>query len=310
MNLQTLLNISLVIPTYNREQILIDTISYLLQEIQTLDNFQEFLIIDQTSRHEKSVESQLQSWHDQGLIKWIRLVEPNLTKAMNLGLTQATGDIVLFTDDDIIPAPNFIKNHLNAHRSHPEVTAVVGQVLQPGESPEYLPYQPRGNTLFRYLDFPFRSTHSCFVENVMAGNLSVKRQQVLAIGGFDEAFSPPVASRFETEFAKRVIANHGKIWFEPTASIHHLQAKSGGTRSQGSHLNSASPIYGVGDYYYALRQGRGWERVWYILRKPFREIRTKYHLTHPWWIIPKLIGEMRAFSQACQLANKSPQLPK
>ena len=144
----------------------------------------------------------------------------------------------------------------------------------------------------------------------MAGNLSINRQKVLAIGGFDEAFSPPVASRFETEFAKRVIAQGEKIWFESQASINHLQAKSGGTRSQGSHLTSASPIYGVGDYYYALRQGQGWERIWYIMRKPFREVRTKFHLTHPWWIPIKLVGEIRAFAQAYQLASTPPQLLK
>ena len=87
MNLSSSLTISLVIPTYNREQILIDTISYLLQEIKNLGSFQEFLIIDQTFRHEEPVESQLQSWHSQGLIQWVRLTEANLTKAMNQGLT-------------------------------------------------------------------------------------------------------------------------------------------------------------------------------------------------------------------------------
>jgi hypothetical protein len=39
-------------------------------------------------------------------------------------------------------------------------------------------------------------------------------------------------------------------------------------------------------------------------------VRTKFHLTHPWWIPIKLISEARAFYQACQLASKPPQIRK
>ena len=135
-----------------------------------------------------------------------------------------------------------------------------------------------------------------------------KRQRAILIGGFDENFASPVASRFETEFAKRLVANGGKIWFEPKASIRHLQEKSGGTRSRGGHLNSMSPRWGVGDVYFALRCGRGWERMWYIMRKPFREVRTRYHLKHPWWIILKFIGEWLAICQALCLYFKGSRL--
>lgn len=302
--------LSLVIPTYCREQVLIKTLSLLLKQTKNFQWFRELIVIDQTPKHEPETDQKLTTWHQAGEIKWIRLSKPHLTRAMNDGLFMATGDIVLFTDDDIIPSPQLLEAHLKAHQENPGLTAVVGQVLQPGETPEQLSYQPKGGTLSRYRDFPFRSIQGCFVENVIACNLSLNRKIALSVGGFDEAFLPPVAARFETEFAKRVIKSGGKIWFEPGASIQHLQAQSGGTRSKGSHLTSASPCYGVGDYYYALRQGHGWERVWYILRKPFREIRTKFHLKHPWWIPLKLIGEIRAFYQAWQLFQKPPKLTR
>lgn len=308
VDLHTSLSLSIVIPTYNREQVLVDTISYLLAQVKAVDFFDDIIIIDQTAQHDKIVESQLNSWHNEGSIKWIQLAEPNLTKAMNEGLFTAESDIVLFTDDDIIPSADLLKSHIYAFLTQPDLTAVVGQVLQPNQIAEEIPYEPKGNILYRFLDFPFRCTKGCLVENVMAGNLSVNRQKAISIGGFDESFTPPVASRFETEFAKRVIANGGKIWFEPSASINHLQAKTGGTRSKGNFLKSASPMYAVGDYYYALRHGNGLEKIMYILIRPFRQIRTKFHLTHPWWIPIKLISEVRALYQALQLASKPPQL--
>lgn len=300
--------LSIVIPTYGREQVLLDTVSQLLAQARSTQDYLELILIDQTARHEAQTEARLQDWSNRGDIRWLRASEPNLTRAMNRGLCEAHGDIVLYFDDDIIPGEDLLARHLVAHCAHPEAWAVVGQVLQPGEQAEDLPYTPKGGHLRRYMDFPFRRTEGAFIENAMAGNLSLVRERALALGGFDENFPPPVAARFESEFAKRLVAAGGLIWFEPSASIRHLQVASGGTRSRGSHLTSALPIFGVGDYYFALRQGRGLEKWRYILRKPFREVRTKFHLRHPWWIPVKLIGEMRAFWQALKLNAQGPGL--
>jgi GT2 family glycosyltransferase len=301
-------SLSIVIPTYGREQVLLDTVDYLLGQASVTPGFLELILIDQTARHEADTEVRLRTWAEAGDIRWLRASEPDLTRALNRGLCEGRGDIVLYFDDDIIPGEELLARHLAAHRAHPEAWAVVGQVLQPGEQAEDLPYAPRGGHLRRYLDFPFRRTQGAYVENAMAGNLSVVKERALALGGFDENFPPPVASRFETEFAKRLVAAGGSIWFEPTASIRHLQVSSGGTRSRGSHLTSALPIFGVGDYYFALRQGRGLEKWCYILRKPLREVRTKFHLRHPWWIPVKLVGEARAFWQAVKLNARGPRM--
>jgi len=302
------LTLSVVIPTYQREKVLIEILEYLLDLANTTKGFLELIVIDQTPQHEPKTEQRLSEWKDQGAIKWLRLDQPHLTRSMNLGLLIARGDIVLFIDDDIIPGLNLLSEHLAAYRNNLDLWAVVGQILQPGEKPEDIPYNPSGGKLRRYLNFPFRRTEGAYIENAMAGNLSVARKKALSLGGFDENFTPPVASRFETEFAKRLVASGGKIWFEPKASIHHLQAKSGGTRAKGSHLNSISPRYGVGDYYYALRQGNGWERLCYIFKRPFREVRTKYHFKHPWWIPVKFIAELRAIARAIHLYRHGPKL--
>lgn len=301
-------SLSIVIVTYNREQVLVDTINHLLPQARDCDGFDELIIVDQTARHEAAIQDALTSWHQTGDIRWVRLPAPNLTGAMNRGLLEAGSELVLYVDDDIIPGRNLLVNHIRAHQDKPGVAAVVGQVLQPGEKPEALIYQPKGSHLRRYLDFPFRSTIAAYVENAMAGNLSVNREIALAIGGFDENFEPPVASRFESEFAKRLVRRGEKIWFEPSASIDHLAAKSGGTRSKGSHLNSASARYGVGDYYYAIRQGDAWDTVRYCFRRFFREVRTKFHLSHPWYIPVKLLGEFRAILQAVQLSRGEQKL--
>ena len=300
--------LSVVIPTYGREQVLVDSIAALEPQRAALGCSSELLLIDQTPRHDPAVAERLRCWERRGALRWLRLPQPHLTRAMNTGLLQARGDIVLFLDDDIKPQPGLLAAHLEAHRRYAMAWAVVGQVLQPGQRPE--PQQPprRRPGLWRDLDFPFHSSIGAWVENVIACNLSLQRQRALALGGFDERFPPPVAARFETEFAKRLIAAGGRIRFAPEASLHHLAAATGGTRSRGGHLTSASGHHGVGDCYYALRCGRGLQRSWYLLRRPFREVRTRFHLRHPWWIPVKLLGECRALAQALTLSRQSPLL--
>ena len=299
-------SLSIVIPTYRRGEVLIDTIRYLLcLPIQPI----EIIVVDQTEEYSPEVFSSFQTL-EKGIVRRIILSEPSIPHAMNVGLDEAKGEIVLFLDDDIIPDERIVAAHLKAHEKYPEVWAVVGQVLQPEDGFQVsvnrhkeagCKRQKSNCGLWQDLDFKFNSNVPAWIENVMAGNLSVKKGFALQMGGFDENFIPPVSYRFETEFAKRLIRVGGKIRFEPSASIKHLRAGHGGTRSRGSHLSSASPIHGVGDYYYALRCSQGAERIGYMLKRPFREVCTKFHLTHPWFIPVKLIGELRAMSLGIRL---------
>lgn len=250
----------------------------------------------------------LEQWREAGAIRWVHQAVPGVVAAMNRGLVEACGQIVLFLDDDIVPTQNLMQAHCDAHVRHPEAWAVVMQVLQPGQVQGPQAWGSDGLGLQDDLEFPFHSSRGGWISNVMAGNLSVKREHVVSIGGFDENFIPPVSYRFETEFAKRLVKAGGRIWFEPSASIRHLRAPSGGTRSIGSHLTSASPLHGVGDYYYALRCGKGWGRFWYMARRPFREVRTRFHLRHPWYIPVKLLGEFRGWWLARKLASSPPRL--
>ena len=154
----------------------------------------------------------------------------------------------------------------------------------------------------RDLEFPFDSTGACSVSNVMAGNLSVKRDVALAAGGFDERFVA-VAYRFETEFCRRLRRTGAEVRYDPRAVIHHLKAGSGGTRTWGHHLTSIRPAHSVGDYYFALRESRGVERWSYIARRLLRETTSRFHLSHPWWIPVKLVAELRGLRMAFALSR-------
>lgn len=283
--------ITVAIPTYNRGAIVVETVRRLFALTPPPETI---IVVDQSIEPNQ----QLARWHAEGRIRLIRLDAPSIPHAMNVALQAAATPLVLYLDDDVEPSPQLIEAHAEAHRVH-AASAVVGQILQPGEVPEHV-QQPADD-----LEFRFHSNSGRMVANVMAGNLSVDRAKAIAVGGFDENFVG-AAYRFETDFALRLTAAGGSIWFEPRATLRHLKLSSGGLRSFGDHRSSPSPAHSVGDYYFAIHHRPPLAR--YAVRRMKKNIITRYHLAHPWTIPTKLVGEVRGLLLARRLARAGRRL--
>jgi GT2 family glycosyltransferase len=289
---QSPLAITVAIPTYRRERVLLDTVQSLLRLVP---GAAEILVLDQTSGHTRETESLLGRLNEASRIRWLRLPEPSIPGAMNRGLIEARNDIVLFLDDDIVPFVDLLDAHVNAHRSGPRL--VAGRVLQPWDDD------------VRDASWPakqFASTESREIEGFMGGNFSLRRKEALELGGFDENFVR-VAYHFEREFADRWRARGGKIHFCPDATIRHLKAWSGGTRTFGEHLTTFFPAHSVGAYYYLLRSQLAERRVREFVARPFRSVMTRHHLRRPWWIPLTLVAELMGMLWALTLYARGPR---
>jgi GT2 family glycosyltransferase len=252
----------------------------------------------------------LRQWQAAGQIVWLRLAKPSITHAMNQALLQATGAVVLFVDDDIRPAPRLVAAHRAAYQNL-EVKIVAGQIIQPWQQPLPPRFPPPGDYVIDSADdpdkFTFNSGDPGWIRRFGGGNISLRRDFALRLGGFDENFVQ-VAYRFEAEFASRVLALGERIWFEPAASLHHLKAERGGTRQFGNYLATARPAHTVGKYYYWL-QARGLSgRTGKILAAPWRAIATRHHLRRPWWIPVSLWAEFAGLAWALWLWAQGPRL--
>lgn len=285
-------DVTIVVPTYNRAAIVVETLRKLLALAPAAS---EIIVIDQTV----DPTDQLRRWNDEGRIHWVRTSPPSIPKAMNVGLRLARTEIVLFLDDDVVPVPSIVAEHARVYEDA-SVAAVVGQCLQPGEKPEHFAEPAKAELGIPDLAMRFNHDAAFDTRNVIAMNLSVRREAALAIGGFDEHFVF-VAYRFESDFALRLTAGGHKIRFEPRASVQHLRLPTGGTRAYGDHRTSAHPAHSVGDYYFALRHAPSFPL--YALSRLRKNVLTKYHATHPWTIPAKLVGEIRGMMLARRLRN-------
>jgi len=219
------LRIAVVIPTFGREQALVDTVRMVLAQDPPAD---EVLIIDQTPQHEPTTAAFLAYEDCIGAIRWIRQSPPNLPAARNRGLRETSCDIVLFLDDDVILEPGLIGHHASNHE-HSDVEAVTGRLI--GRTPPRGRRNPAPHLEFRHFDFDSPSRKES-VAAFCGGNHSIRRSTALALGGYDENYIG-WAFREETDLALRLHRERKRIVYDPRAALLHLAAPSGGCRISG-----------------------------------------------------------------------------
>ena len=195
---------SVVVPTYNRQNQIVKTVEALRK--QTLSQSDsEIIVVDDGSSPPVEIEH----------VKALRLENVERSAARNAGVKQAKGEIIIFIDDDMIVAENFIESHIKAHREWSNAIA-IGKIALPDE------FIQTSFGRFRHnLELTGVPTTRGVVQSknfCAAGNMSIKRERFLELGGFDKNLN----SGEDQDLAIRHTSQDGEIVFLPEAeSIHH-----------------------------------------------------------------------------------------
>jgi glycosyltransferase involved in cell wall biosynthesis len=225
--------ITVVIPTYGREEALRDSIVDVLN--QDYANY-EVLVVDQSPTHKPEIQAYLEEVAAAGKIKWFRLNWASLPGARNYAIRRSSGDVILFIDDDVKLKPGFLAAHAKNYIQNPEVGAVAGRVfdrMKLGDSGgkleiEYLPPEAMDPGIAWYhIDL----VHTIKPQQVLTArgcNMSFRREIFTKYGlRFDERFRGS-AVREESDFCLRFRKTGYKIWYDPEADLIHLGEETGG----------------------------------------------------------------------------------
>lgn len=276
------LRICCIIPTFNRGMILIDTVRQLLA--QTI-RAHEILVVDQTIAPDENTRQALYDWNALGSIRWLHQREPNASLARNQGAFAATGDVLLFLDDDIRVAEDFLETYACAFAG-PDVRGVAGQILEgTGETVVQLPpgaLDPESG----WMHFPRNYARSCETSWLASGNVAIRRDVFLAVGGMDAQYRRG-AYREESDFGMRFRQAGHRLRFEPRASIYHLGnvgAPDGGSRSWIRNKRIAGWHHCVGDWYFNLGFANRKNLCALLISSLRHFVLNRYNVTHPWWL--------------------------
>lgn len=169
--------ISIVIPTYNRADVLERTLAHLDAQQYPADRFEVIAVDNSTDDTPLVVERLARS--SRAAIRLLHVPDRLPAVKRNLGLRAATGDLVLFLNDDVWAVPQLLAEHARAHAAHNgQLVAVLGHVEQSDEMPKtpFLEfYRP-----FAYHEIAALADRPVSARYFWSMNLSLSRAEMIA----------------------------------------------------------------------------------------------------------------------------------
>ena len=111
------LSASVIVCTYNRASSLAQTLESLEKQVVRPGTEWEVVVVDNNSRDDTRavVEGRQRNWPR---IRYLFERAQGLSNARNCGIRAARGEILLFTDDDVCPEPDWVQRILDGMALH------------------------------------------------------------------------------------------------------------------------------------------------------------------------------------------------
>jgi glycosyltransferase involved in cell wall biosynthesis len=121
------MDISIIIPTYNRKEILQKNLNSVFQQ-SFKDSYEVIVVDDGSTDNTAEFLEELQKEHKNFYYKLQENKGPGL--ARNLAVAVAQGEILVFLDDDCIISETFLEEVVGVFKRHPDVSAFYGEAAQ------------------------------------------------------------------------------------------------------------------------------------------------------------------------------------
>jgi GT2 family glycosyltransferase len=196
-------------------------------------------------------------------LRWFPQANRGPAAARNAGIQKAGGEFIVFIDDDVVPEPQLLAEHVRSHHEAGKDVVVLGPLLTP-EGFEMTPWvRWEQEMLMKQYRAMLRGDWTATARQFYTGNASLRRSHILAAGGFDEGFRRAE----DVELAYR-LANKGLdfVFNMQAVGMHFAE------RSFRAWLDTAY-TYGRNDVIFARDRDQKW-----LLSAVHREFRERHHL--------------------------------
>jgi GT2 family glycosyltransferase len=272
------LQLSIIVPTYNRLDRLRRVLAAL--ECQACPPIQaEVVVISDGSSDgtnewlcAQAASTEARTW------RLVPVLQANggVAAARNAGLAQATGELVLFVDDDVVPAPQLVARHLGTHSAEGQGVIVLGPMLTPPDFAMQPWVRWEQAMLAKQYGDMIAGHWAPSARQFYTGNTSLARRYLLEAGGFDPAFRRAE----DVELAYRLADRGLRFVFNPEAVGYHYAERSFSSWLQIPYT------YGRNDVIFTRDKGQSWllPAIWLeyaTARKPLIRGLTRLCLDRP-----------------------------
>ena len=253
--------ITVFICTYNRGGLINGTLESLIKH-QTVPP-DEIVVVN--GGGEFNCAPILEKWNTRFFrLKIINTENKNLSCSRNIGLNYCTGDLILQTDDDARPFPDWIEKMIEYHKKYPKVGVIGGNVI------DY-----RGIKIVEriadLITFPFYSKE-VYVRSVAGVNCSYKQEVVKQVGNYDE----DLFRGEDVDYNWRALLCGWKVLAIPDIKVYHIN------RPNWSGLCYQQFMYGRAHYLVRKK----WPAMYSHYPRKINSIKSLFKWIASWTIIP------------------------
>lgn len=250
--------VSIILPTYNRLPRLQKVLAGLAAQTYPLANMEVVIVSDGST---DGTNTFLQAYVAPLRVR--PLVQANLgpAAARNLGLQVAQGELVIFLDDDVVPEPQLVAEHVNTHRHQQGDVVVLGPML----TPPAIALKPwvawEQSMLYKQYADIAAGRWAPTARQFYTGNASLARRHLLDLGGFDTT----LRRAEDVELAYRLADRGLAFVFNEQAIGYHYADRSFAAWLQTPYM------YGRNDVIFTRDRGQQW-----LLPKIMQEFQQRH----------------------------------
>ena len=221
-----MLRLSLIIPTFNRSALLVQTLQSVAQQSAPAEDW-ECIVVNNNSTDD-TVECFDKFCRENPDFNLRMVFEPNqgLSYARNCGIRESVGEYMAFIDDDEHFSKEFIASYISFFDATPEAVAAGGPIVAeyPAGAPRWMSCfteRPIANTLYlgdKVREFPAGKIPG-------GGNMALRRSAVRRYGVFDISLGRKgnkLIGGEESDLFERLQIAGARYFYVPNAVMHHI----------------------------------------------------------------------------------------
>lgn len=205
------MDISVIVPTHNRKDKLMQCLGSLFKQSYPQDNFEVIVIDDGSIDGTDDLLQEIAREHPN--FRYFRQPRKGPAAARNFGMAEARSEFVAFTDNDCIAGAGWLENMVHAHKSECAALAIGGLTRVNTHN--------TGALVSQFLSDGAIRVSSCDQTDVIffpTCNVSVKKS-LLGKEGFNELFPLPAGE--DAEFFWRLFKQGNRFSYRQEIEIFH-----------------------------------------------------------------------------------------
>lgn len=224
----TTVRLTVVVATFNRARLVAQLLEALDAQVVPDGMAWDVVVVDNNSTD--ATRSTVEASRDTMRVPVTYLFEPRQGKsfALNTGIEHAKGDIIAFTDDDVIPAADWIATVVRSMREW-QADIIGGRILPKwgGTVPPWLKKNGEFHARLALLEHVTakRLTSPHGVPGVWGANMAVARDLFDRIGRFDIRLGPMGTKLYrsgeELDLVRRALSEGRTVVYDPRLVVWH-----------------------------------------------------------------------------------------